>query len=70
MENLISLVNKLQRACTALGDHGEDSALPTLWDSLPTIAVVGGQVTIARSRICLFFSFLFCSLFFDAISFF
>lgn len=45
MESLISLVNKLQRACTALGDHGEDSALPTLWDSLPSIAVVGGQVT-------------------------
>ncbi|RWW33950.1 hypothetical protein GW17_00001307 [Ensete ventricosum] len=45
MESLISLVNKLQRACTALGDHGEESALPTLWDSLPTIAVVGGQVT-------------------------
>jgi hypothetical protein len=44
MENLISLVNKLQRACTALGDHGEESALPTLWDSLPSIAVVGGQV--------------------------
>jgi GTPase SAR1 family protein len=43
MENLISLVNKLQRACTALGDHGEESALPTLWDSLPSIAVVGGQ---------------------------
>uniref|UniRef100_A0A0D9V465 GED domain-containing protein n=1 Tax=Leersia perrieri TaxID=77586 RepID=A0A0D9V465_9ORYZ len=43
MENLISLVNKLQRACTALGDHGVGSALPTLWDSLPTIAVVGGQ---------------------------
>ncbi|URE10711.1 dynamin-related protein [Musa troglodytarum] len=43
MESLISLVNKLQRACTALGDHGEESALPTLWDSLPTIAVVGGQ---------------------------
>ncbi|XP_042465187.1 dynamin-related protein 5A-like [Zingiber officinale] len=43
MEGLISLVNKLQRACTALGDHGEDNALPTLWDSLPTIAVVGGQ---------------------------
>ncbi|XP_074574764.1 dynamin-related protein 5A-like [Curcuma longa] len=43
MESLISLVNKLQRACTALGDHGEDNALPTLWDSLPTIAVVGGQ---------------------------
>lgn len=44
MENLISLVNKLQRACTALGDHGEESTLPTLWDSLPAIAVVGGQV--------------------------
>ncbi|KHG21882.1 Dynamin-related protein 12A [Gossypium arboreum] len=43
MENLISLVNKIQRACTALGDHGEASALPTLWDSLPAIAVVGGQ---------------------------
>ncbi|THU51092.1 hypothetical protein C4D60_Mb06t27390 [Musa balbisiana] len=43
MESLISLVNKLQRACTALGDHGEENALPTLWDSLPTIAVVGGQ---------------------------
>jgi hypothetical protein len=44
MENLITLVNKIQRACTALGDHGEASALPTLWDSLPSIAVVGGQV--------------------------
>ncbi|CAN1254459.1 Dynamin-related protein 5A [Linum perenne] len=43
MDNLISLVNKIQRACTALGDHGEASALPTLWDSLPAIAVVGGQ---------------------------
>ncbi|PHU17862.1 Dynamin-related protein 5A, partial [Capsicum chinense] len=43
MENLISLVNRLQRACTALGDHGEESSLPTLWDALPTIAVVGGQ---------------------------
>jgi hypothetical protein len=46
MENLISLINKLQRACTALGDHGEESALPTLWDSLPAIAVVGGQVPV------------------------
>ncbi|XP_030540221.1 dynamin-related protein 5A isoform X2 [Rhodamnia argentea] len=43
MDNLISLVNKIQRACTALGDHGDTSALPTLWDSLPSIAVVGGQ---------------------------
>ncbi|MQL82201.1 hypothetical protein Taro_014684 [Colocasia esculenta] len=43
MDNLISLVNKIQRACTALGDHGEENALPTLWDALPAIAVVGGQ---------------------------
>eukprot|EP00252_Welwitschia_mirabilis_P010361 TRINITY_DN2358_c0_g1_i2.p1 TRINITY_DN2358_c0_g1~~TRINITY_DN2358_c0_g1_i2.p1 ORF type:complete len:147 (+),score=20.59 TRINITY_DN2358_c0_g1_i2:86-526(+) len=43
MENLITLINKIQRACTALGDHGEESALPTLWDALPSIAVVGGQ---------------------------
>ncbi|GAB2271813.1 hypothetical protein Dimus_006646 [Dionaea muscipula] len=43
MENLITLVNKIQRACTALGDYGDESALPTLWDSLPAIAVVGGQ---------------------------
>ncbi|CAN1793919.1 Phragmoplastin DRP1B [Linum perenne] len=43
MDNLISLVNKIQRACTALGDHGEESALPTLWEALPAIAVVGGQ---------------------------
>ncbi|KAK1606776.1 hypothetical protein QYE76_030449 [Lolium multiflorum] len=44
MENLISLVKKLQRACTALGDHGDESALPTVLDSLPSIAVVGGQL--------------------------
>ncbi|XP_074263402.1 dynamin-related protein 5A-like [Silene latifolia] len=43
MENLISFVNKIQRACTALGDHGDESTLPTLWDALPSIAVVGGQ---------------------------
>lgn len=45
METLIDLVNKLQKACTALGDFGDhESSLPTLWDALPTIAVVGGQV--------------------------
>ena len=58
MENLISLVNKIQRACTALGDHGEASALPTLWGSLPAIAVVGGQVCF-RSLSSSFFSLLF-----------
>ncbi|KAE9595800.1 putative Dynamin superfamily [Lupinus albus] len=44
MENLIQLVNKIQRACTALGDHGEESALPTLWDTLPSTAL-----SVARS---------------------
>uniref|UniRef100_A0A0D9XH54 Dynamin-type G domain-containing protein n=1 Tax=Leersia perrieri TaxID=77586 RepID=A0A0D9XH54_9ORYZ len=44
MEGLIGLMNRIQRACTALGDHGDHGAdLPTLWESLPTIAVVGGQ---------------------------
>ncbi|KAI3498209.1 hypothetical protein L1887_33978 [Cichorium endivia] len=43
METLINLVNKLQKACTALGDVVEESSLPTLWDALPSIAVVGGQ---------------------------
>ena len=50
MENLISLVNKIQRACTALGDNGDEGALPTLWDALPSIAVVGGQVS--NSDLC------------------
>nr|XP_051196769.1 dynamin-related protein 12A-like [Lolium perenne] len=43
MENLISLVKNLQRACTALADHGEESTLPTDWDVLPSVAVVGSQ---------------------------
>eukprot|EP01018_Ginkgo_biloba_P023432 Gb_17325 [translate_table: standard] len=43
MDSLVSLVNKLQRACTALGDYGEENGLPSLWDELPSIAVVGGQ---------------------------
>lgn len=43
MEGLIGLVNALQKACTKLGDFGGDASLPTLWDSLPSVAVVGGQ---------------------------
>ncbi|GJN20162.1 hypothetical protein PR202_gb07504 [Eleusine coracana subsp. coracana] len=45
MENVIVLVNRIQRACTALGDHGGDApgSLPTLWEALPSVAVVGGQ---------------------------
>ncbi|KAG5592645.1 hypothetical protein H5410_043159 [Solanum commersonii] len=43
MEGIIGLVNKIQRACTLLGDYGDDRTLPTLWDALPTIVVLGGQ---------------------------
>lgn len=44
MESLIGLVNRIQRACTALGDYGgEDNAFSSLWEALPTVAVVGGQ---------------------------
>ncbi|CAH1441033.1 unnamed protein product [Lactuca virosa] len=44
MESLIGLVNRIQRACTALGDYGGgDSALASLWDALPSVVVVGGQ---------------------------
>ncbi|MED6124854.1 Phragmoplastin drp1e [Stylosanthes scabra] len=43
MDSLIGLVNRIQRACTVLGDHGGDAALPTLWEALPSVAVVGGQ---------------------------
>lgn len=43
MESLIGLVNRIQRASTALGDYGGESSLPSLWDSLPSVVVVGGQ---------------------------
>lgn len=49
MESLIGLVNRIQRACTALGDYGgdDDKAFSSLWDTLPSVAVVGGQVSIS-----------------------
>ncbi|KAL8062277.1 hypothetical protein ABFX02_02G137100 [Erythranthe guttata] len=44
MESLIGLVNRIQRACTSLGDYGgDDQAFSSLWDALPSVAVVGGQ---------------------------
>ncbi|XP_008788712.2 dynamin-related protein 1E [Phoenix dactylifera] len=46
MESLIGLVNRIQRACTVLGDFGGADGgptLPTLWEELPSVAVVGGQ---------------------------
>ncbi len=45
MDNLIQVVNRLQSACTALGDNAaSDKSLPGLWSLLPTIVVIGGQV--------------------------
>ncbi|CAI0447618.1 unnamed protein product [Linum tenue] len=44
MESLIGLVNRIQRACTALGDYGGgDTSFSSLWEALPSVAVVGGQ---------------------------
>ncbi|OWM75091.1 hypothetical protein CDL15_Pgr017217 [Punica granatum] len=44
MESLIGLVNRIQRACTVLGDYGGgDGAFSSLWEALPSVAVVGGQ---------------------------
>ncbi|XP_076892954.1 phragmoplastin DRP1E-like [Bidens hawaiensis] len=44
MQSLIGMVNRIQRACTALGDYGGgDSSFASLWDALPSVAVVGGQ---------------------------
>ncbi|KAK7848291.1 dynamin-related protein 1c, partial [Quercus suber] len=34
-------VNRIQRACTVLGDHGGEGM--SLWEALPSVAVVGGQ---------------------------
>ena len=54
MESLIGLVNRIQRACTVLGDYGgADGALPTLWEALPSVAVVGGQVCLFSESQCL-----------------
>ncbi|KAL1135519.1 hypothetical protein V6Z11_A12G179600 [Gossypium hirsutum] len=39
--SLIGLINKIQRACTLLGDHGGQGM--SLWEILPSVAVVGGQ---------------------------
>ncbi|CAN0877165.1 Phragmoplastin DRP1C [Linum grandiflorum] len=43
MESLIGLVNRIQRACTVLGDHGGGGEGMSLWEALPSVAVVGGQ---------------------------
>lgn len=53
MESLIGLVNRIQRACTVLGDHGGEGM--SLWEALPSVAVVGGQVLMLSSSSLFFF---------------
>lgn len=59
MESLIGLVNRIQSACTVLGDHGGggDSTFSSLWEALPSVAVVGGQVLLFSLSS---FNFFFC----------
>ena len=59
MESLIGLVNNIQRACTVLGDHGGGSEGMSLWEALPSVAVVGGQVTFIFLIILIPFLILF-----------
>ncbi len=45
MEGVVQLVNRLQSAATLLGDNAaSDKTLPSLWELLPSIVVIGGQV--------------------------
>ncbi|WJX85971.1 Phragmoplastin drp1e [Trifolium repens] len=46
MESLIGLVNRIQQACTKLGDYGgsdNNNTFSSLWEALPSVAVLGGQ---------------------------
>jgi len=56
MTSLIGLINKIQRACTVLGDHGGEGM--SLWEALPTVAVVGGQVLLRSHRFYFVATFL------------
>ena len=47
MDSVVQLVNRLQSAATLLGDNAAsagDKSLPSLWELLPSIVVIGGQV--------------------------
>jgi hypothetical protein len=73
MESLIGLVNRIQRACTVLGDYGgaDGNSFNSLWEALPSVAVVGGQVRFFcynNSSISCFF-FLICFLYFNVFKF-
>lgn len=50
MDNVISLVTRLQNAAAVLGDGigGQNSSFPSLWERLPSIVVIGGQVDATR----------------------
>ena len=59
MESLIGLVNRIQRACTVLGDYGGEGM--SLWEALPSVAVVGGQVLIIHLSLLLLYIIVFFS---------
>lgn len=53
---MVQLINRLQRACGSLGEHaGSDiiAGLPNLWNLLPSVVVIGGQVPEAHELLCL-----------------
>ena len=55
MDSVVSLVNRLQSAATLLGDNAAsagDKSLPSLWELLPSIVVIGGQASTGTRRDC------------------
>ncbi|OAY66595.1 Dynamin-related protein 1E, partial [Ananas comosus] len=46
-------MNRIQRACTVLGDSGgaDAASLPSLWEELPSIAVVGARASSGKSSV-------------------
>ena len=49
MDSVVQLVNRLQSAATLLGDNAaSDKTLPSLWELLPSIVVIGGQARCGR----------------------
>lgn len=62
MQSLIGLINKIQRACTVLGDHGGEGM--SLWEALPSVAVVGGQVIYTYIQLDIHMHFCFSYFFF------
>ena len=50
MDSVVQLVNRLQSAATKLGDNAaSDKSLPSLWELLPSIVVIGGQVCLSSA---------------------